>query len=175
MSGTRSHFGKSGHPLLECPLVGAIRKTATVLEVIKVGSRPSWQDYTKVTVPPGPGLRHSTNGVTVTPGPRALPKFPGVGWTSIYPADPDVAAGPNHLVQVVNSQIAFFTRTGAVQFQQLRRAVPGSPAGPGPARGSKLHGCCGCDQSSRQMPSSQAASSLITRTASFITITCSTP
>ena len=66
----------------------------------------------------GPVLRNTTTGVTNAPGPRALPKFLGVGWTSISPADPDLAAGPNHLVQVVNSQIAFFSKTGSVQYQQ---------------------------------------------------------
>lgn len=44
--------------------------------------------------------------------------FPGisqVGWT---PGDPDLAVGQNHIVEVINAQIAFFTKAGTPQFQQ---------------------------------------------------------
>lgn len=45
-------------------------------------------------------------------------KFPGIGATGWTPADPDLAVGTNHIVSVVNSSIAFFTKTGTLQFQQ---------------------------------------------------------
>ena len=44
-------------------------------------------------------------------------EFPGMdpaGWT---PADPDISVGPNHIVQVINAQIAFFLKDGTKQFQ----------------------------------------------------------
>jgi hypothetical protein len=44
--------------------------------------------------------------------------FPGItqsGWT---PGDPDLAVGTNHIVEVINAQIAFFTKAGVKQFQQ---------------------------------------------------------
>ncbi len=44
--------------------------------------------------------------------------FPGITMTGWYPPDPDLAVGPNHVVAVVNSSIAFFTKAGAAQFQQ---------------------------------------------------------
>ncbi len=37
------------------------------------------------------------------------------GWT---PPDPDLAVGPNHIVSVVNGEIAFFTKTGTKLFGQ---------------------------------------------------------
>ncbi len=52
------------------------------------------------------------------PGPNAGPHFPGIGATGWVPPDPDMAVGPNHVVQVVNATIAFFTKGGTMQFQQ---------------------------------------------------------
>ena len=45
-------------------------------------------------------------------------QFPGItqsGWT---PGDPDIAVGTNHIVEVINAQIAFFTKAGVKEFQQ---------------------------------------------------------
>lgn len=44
--------------------------------------------------------------------------FPGITATGWTPADPDIAVGPNHVVAVVNSSIAFFTKSGTLQYQQ---------------------------------------------------------
>lgn len=44
--------------------------------------------------------------------------WPAVGATGWYPPDPDLAVGSNHVVAVVNSSIAFFTKSGTKQFQQ---------------------------------------------------------
>ena len=43
--------------------------------------------------------------------------WPAVGSTGWYPPDPDLAVGQDHVVVVVNSSIAFFTKTGTKQFQ----------------------------------------------------------
>src|SRR6476661_4346279 len=38
---------------------------------------------------------------------------------NLYPADPNGAAGPNHVVNVVNSEIQWFTKGGVNQRSQL--------------------------------------------------------
>lgn len=43
------------------------------------------------------------------------PAISATGWT---PPDPDIAVGPNHIVAVVNSSIAFFNKDGTHTFQQ---------------------------------------------------------
>lgn len=44
--------------------------------------------------------------------------FPAIGFTGSVPPDPDLAVGPNHIVGVVNSDIAFFNKNGTKTFQQ---------------------------------------------------------
>jgi len=45
-------------------------------------------------------------------------KFPGMSSTGWYPPDCDIAVGQNHIVEVVNSSIAFYTKGGTKQLQQ---------------------------------------------------------
>lgn len=45
-------------------------------------------------------------------------KFPGITNTGWSPPDPHCAAGPTHIVQVVNSSVAFFNRAGSKVFEQ---------------------------------------------------------
>lgn len=45
-------------------------------------------------------------------------KFPGISATGMEPPDPDIAVGPSHLVEVVNSSIAFFNKQGTKVFEQ---------------------------------------------------------
>jgi len=44
--------------------------------------------------------------------------FPGIDFTGWIPADPQIAVSKTHIVQVTNSDIAFFSKTGTKQFQQ---------------------------------------------------------
>ena len=44
--------------------------------------------------------------------------FPGISATGWEPPDPDIAVGPNHIVEVVNSTIAIFTKAGTKVFEQ---------------------------------------------------------
>jgi hypothetical protein len=44
--------------------------------------------------------------------------FPGIGATGWVPPDCTLAVGANNIVSTVNSSIAFFTKAGALQFQQ---------------------------------------------------------
>jgi hypothetical protein len=39
-------------------------------------------------------------------------KFPGVGANGYYPGDPNIAVGPNHIVQTVNVQIGIYDKSG---------------------------------------------------------------
>jgi hypothetical protein len=45
---------------------------------------------------------------------RENPNFPGVGENGYIPGDPNIAVGPNHIVQVVNSEIAIFDKNGNI-------------------------------------------------------------
>lgn len=44
--------------------------------------------------------------------------FPGIFNTGMEPPDPDLAVSTTHIVEVVNSDVAFFTKAGAKTFQQ---------------------------------------------------------
>jgi len=58
---------------------------------------------------------------------RVAPKkyFPGIGATGWVPPDPHLAVGANHCVQVVNSDIAIFTKAGVKTFQQSMSGAGG--------------------------------------------------
>lgn len=56
----------------------------------------------------------NTNVQNVTPGTK-WPAISATGWT---PPDPDLGVGPTHVVVVVNSSIAFFTKSGQKVFEQ---------------------------------------------------------
>ena len=51
---------------------------------------------------------------TVNPG----PKFAGMTMNGWYPPDADIAVGPSHIVEVVNSSFAIYTKTGTKQLEQ---------------------------------------------------------
>lgn len=63
-------------------------------------------------------------GTSLAGTPASGMKFPGISFTGSVPPDPHIAVGPNHIVQVVNTSVAFFDKTtGALQFlQPLSRA-----------------------------------------------------
>ena len=46
------------------------------------------------------------------------PLFRGISATGYEPPDPDIAVGPNHIVEGVNTNIAFFNKTGTKLFEQ---------------------------------------------------------
>ena len=54
-------------------------------------------------------------------------RFPGISQSLFTPPDPTLAVGPNHIVEMVNTEIAFLTKTGTVQFQ----AILGDQGNPG--------------------------------------------
>jgi hypothetical protein len=55
-----------------------------------------------------------TTATVATPG----PKFPGISFSGFVPPDPSLGVGPSYMVQVVNTEIAFFNKTGTKTFQQ---------------------------------------------------------
>jgi hypothetical protein len=70
--------------------------------------------------------RQRTKGVIDLPGGTTATsvavldsKFPGIGFTGFVPPDIHMAVGPNHIVQVVNSSVAFYNKkTGRLEFLQ---------------------------------------------------------
>jgi hypothetical protein len=74
---------------------------------------PQWwrkPDEGRNTLPVGGLLQETRGSVTA--------HFPGIGFTGWIPPDPNEAVGPGHIVQVVNTSIAFFTKTGTKLFEQ---------------------------------------------------------
>lgn len=43
--------------------------------------------------------------------------FPGISFTNSYPADPQIAVSKTHIVEVVNTDMAFYDKKGTLQFQ----------------------------------------------------------
>lgn len=68
------------------------------------------------TYTPGQGLQ------PLDPNPMFHPLTGGIGFTGITntgwtPPDPELAVGPNHVVEMTNGAIAFFTKDGTATFQ----------------------------------------------------------
>ncbi len=74
----------------------------------------------QVALPDGPGIPNNLKAGGLLDEARVLSggHFPGIGQSGLTPGDPDIAVGPNHVVEVINSQIGFFTKAGAQVFQQ---------------------------------------------------------
>src|ERR1700704_6311279 len=66
---------------------------------------PSVQDQALQTAPGG-ALELEDEG--------GNPRFPGVGANGSAPPDPNLAVGPNHIVQMVNTQLAVCTKSGTI-------------------------------------------------------------
>lgn len=80
---------------------------------LKLPENPKWMGQRTAEEPntlPLGGLLNEPRG-------SLLARFPGITATGWNPPDPHLAAGPNHLVAVVNSSLAFFTKTGTATFQ----------------------------------------------------------
>ena len=71
---------------------------------------------------PFPGALKSDASVGKVTTEAAVPvsgvKFPGLSMNGWYPADPDIAVGPSHIVEVVNSSVAIFDKLGVNTFTQ---------------------------------------------------------
>lgn len=81
--------------------------------------RPSSPNESPAPYMVGPANSLKAGSVTTKNNNAPRAKFPGITFTGFVPPDPDLAVGPNHVVAVVNSDLAFFTKsTGAKTFQQ---------------------------------------------------------
>lgn len=57
----------------------------------------------------------------------SVSEFSGIDRTGWVPPDPTLAVGPNHVVVTVNQSLAFYTKSGTLQFEQIL----GSQGSPG--------------------------------------------
>jgi hypothetical protein len=64
---------------------------------------PSLQDQAVQTAPGAPLELEDEEG---------KPRFPGVGSNGSAPPDPNLAVGPNHIVQMVNTEVAVYDKNG---------------------------------------------------------------
>jgi hypothetical protein len=67
----------------------------------------------------GPSNKLKAGSVMTVARGSVGPKFKGIGFTGYVPPDCDMAVGPNQVVAVVNTEVAFFDKaTGTKTFQQ---------------------------------------------------------
>lgn len=72
----------------------------------------------------------ATGGITPMPRTRTLGRFPGIDANGHLHPTPNIAVGPRHLVQVVNTGIAWFeTDTGIRHFQVPIEPITGDAEG----------------------------------------------
>lgn len=88
-------------------------------------TEPRWR------MPQGPPNNVKYDIVGVAPVQASHELYPenmaGIPEATFDPADPDVAVGPHHVVQVVNTAVMFADkRTGKIIFQQVMDDVPGA-------------------------------------------------
>ncbi|MEE2681105.1 MAG: hypothetical protein VX641_01910 [Planctomycetota bacterium] len=69
-----------------------------------------------------PGAPNTLTSGTMTDRPRieagSVAFFPGITSTPWTPPDPTIAVGPNHVLETVNMEIAWYLKDGTPQFQQ---------------------------------------------------------
>jgi len=85
------------------------------------------QDPVAPEIQPGePNNLQPMGGITNLNRVKQQMNFPGISQARFTPPDPTLAVGPNHIVQMVNSEIAWFTKDGTMQFQNTLDST-GSP------------------------------------------------
>ena len=90
-----------------------------IKERFEFTARPLSPNSTPKVIPAGVANNLKPGGVTTKKNAQLRAQFPGIGFTGFVPPDPDLAVGPNHVVAVVNSDVAFFNKaTGLKTFQQ---------------------------------------------------------
>ncbi|MCG3121970.1 MAG: hypothetical protein GIKADHBN_00343 [Phycisphaerales bacterium] len=75
------------------------------------------EDHERRRVPQGPANNLPVGGINpdgIRPTGGAM--FPGIGQTPWTPPDPTLAVGPNHVLATVNMAVAWWTKTGTLQF-----------------------------------------------------------
>ena len=74
--------------------------------------------FDKPIVPAGPENDLDVGGVSEEQRVNQESLFPGISMSPWTPPDPAIAVGPNHIIQTVNMELAFFTKDGTQTFQQ---------------------------------------------------------
>lgn len=78
----------------------------------------------------GPSNNLVAGGMSSTKRTNLKARFPGIGFTGFVPPDPQSAVSATHVVQVVNSDIAFFLKgNGQKIFQVSMEPLPGAAEG----------------------------------------------
>lgn len=99
-----------------------VQSTLDVFPQIRstISQRPIRPDNPKYPFPEVPAVPNTLRTGGINPlGPAAVlgAKFPGINFTGSEPPDPDIAVGPQHIVEVVNTNIAFYNKaTGQLLF-----------------------------------------------------------
>lgn len=70
-------------------------------------------------LPPERRVRMALGGILAEPRGQIKSYFPGPVDGRWIPPDPNMGVGPNHVVCIINSKIAFYTKTGTKTFEQL--------------------------------------------------------
>lgn len=74
----------------------------------------------------GPPNDLSVGGLLATERTQTRDVFPGIGATGWVPPDCTIAVGPTHVIATVNQSIAFYDRSGALEFAAIL-GVDGNP------------------------------------------------
>ncbi len=80
-----------------------------------------------VPLPLGIPNEMPVGGLMKFPRVGPISRFPGIQQTEFSPPDPSLAVGPSHIVEVVNSAIAIYTKDGTATFTQRLNARNGDP------------------------------------------------
>ena len=74
----------------------------------------------EIRVPLAPGIPNEmpVGGLIESLRVGPISNFPGIEQTEFTPPDPSLAVGPSHIVEVVNSAIAIYTKDGTATFTQ---------------------------------------------------------
>ncbi|MFN8218589.1 MAG: hypothetical protein U0S12_00445 [Fimbriimonadales bacterium] len=108
-------------PFMTRQVAPAVRDTTTRFNPQIDETRGRWADPSEnpgIYPPEGEPNSLPLGDVTSVPRGQLGPKFAGIGGTGYFPPDCDVSVGPNHIVSVVNTNWAIFTKTGTKTFQQ---------------------------------------------------------
>ncbi len=83
----------------------------------------------EISVPLAPGIPNEmpVGGLMEFGRVGPISSFPGIQQTEFSPPDPSLAVGPNHIVEVVNSAIAIYTKDGTATFTQRLNSRNGDP------------------------------------------------
>ncbi|MBS1724039.1 MAG: hypothetical protein JSS66_13925 [Armatimonadetes bacterium] len=109
-----------GHGLASEPVYDTTLKYfPQIEEVLRPGSLRPLNPKLSPGIASGPANNLPIGSLVSNSRTDVTAKFPGMSNTGWTPPDPYIAVGPSHIVEVVNSSIAIFNKSGQKQFQQV--------------------------------------------------------